>query len=420
MNPIGVYLHIPFCAARCTYCDFNVYVGLGRLQERYARALVREIELTAELHGRLPVRTIYFGGGTPTLLSLNQFEVVLRACTNHFSVTEGAEISVEGNPDGLSEDYLCGLRVLGVNRLSLGAQVFDDAKLRLLGRTHSAADIATAVECARRVGFDNLNLDLIYGLPDQSLADWQATLNRAIDFDPDHISCYALQVEEHTALQVQVARGRLPAPDPDLTADMYDLARARLAAAGFCHYEISNWARSVSGFGFRVSGYRPWLAPDQLETRNPKPETLASELKPCEHNLIYWRNEPYLGLGAGAHGWFGGERTVNELRPRTYMERVEAGELPVVAREPIDLPLEMAETVFQGLRLVEEGLEFERFARRFGRRLEVVYGQELRELRQMGLITVDEQRVRLAPEALLVSNEVFERFLPHRQLAAAA
>jgi len=404
--PIGIYLHIPFCTARCHYCDFNVYVGLERLQERYVRALTREIQLSAELYGRLPVQTIYFGGGTPTLLKLDQFEMILRACTDCFAVADDVEISVEGNPDGIAAEFLSGLHALGVNRLSFGAQVFDAAGLRLLGRTHSAEDINTAVQHARRVGFDNLNLDLIYGLPDQSLPAWQATLDRAIALEPDHLSCYALQVEEHTVLKVQVARGQLPSPDPDLLADMYDLARERLAAAGFCHYEISNFAREISTHKTRSVA-------NQLESWN-------SRLKTCLHNLIYWRNEPYLGLGAGAHGWFGGERTVNEFRLRPYIEQIEAGTLPVVKREPIGLALEMAETVFQGLRLVEEGIEFERFARRFGRQLATVYGQELRELQALGLIGVDETRIRLLPKAFFISNEVFERFLPATSTQAAA
>jgi oxygen-independent coproporphyrinogen-3 oxidase len=271
------------------------------------------------------------------------------------------------------------LRELGVNRLSLGVQSLCDRELHLLGRIHTAAEAAGAYQAARQAGMDNVGLDLIYGLPGQSLPTWQASLSRALEMAPEHLSLYALSLEEGTPLAARVQRGELPAPDADLAAEMYEWAEAACAAAGYEHYEISNWSRPQ---------------------------------RPCRHNLVYWRNEPYLGIGAGAHSWAGGRRWWNVARPEDYVARVLAGISPADEGEEIPPALEMAETTILSLRLVEEGLVLARFQERFGVDARQHYAAELEELSALGLIDLDQQRVRLARRGHLLANQAFYRFLP--------
>jgi oxygen-independent coproporphyrinogen-3 oxidase len=289
---------------------------------------------------------------------------------------------MEANPGTVSAEALAGLRRLGVNRLSLGVQSLHDDELELLGRIHTAAEAAEAVSLARAAGLDNLSLDLIYGLPRQPLAAWQADLEQALDLAPDHLSLYALSVEEGTPLAAAVAAGHLPEPDPDLAADMYELAHERLDAAGYVHYEISNWARP----GFE-----------------------------CRHNLGYWRNEPYLGLGAGAHSYLDGRRRAAVSRPAEYVRRVLAGESAVDTDEAIGPALEMGETMMMGLRLLDEGVAYDRFRRRFGRDLRRVYAAGLAALERRGLIHLLPDRVRLSPRGRLLGNQVFMEFLPDEE-----
>ena len=279
----------------------------------------------------------------------------------------------------MDEGYLAGLLAAGVNRISLGVQSFDDDELRLLGRVHEADQARQAYHQARAAGFHNLNLDLIFGLPGQTVDRWQATLRQALALAPQHLSLYALTLEEHTPLAGRIACGELPAPDDDLAADMYELAEAELARAGYVHYEISNWARP----GFE-----------------------------CQHNLIYWRNQPYLGLGAGAHSWLAGCRWANVRVPQTYVEMITGGQQPVAESEGIGLALEMAETAILGLRLVEEGVSLGAFRARFGADFAAVYGREVRELVGLGLLEATSNRVRLTRRGRLLGNQVFQRFLP--------
>jgi len=381
--PIGLYLHIPFCRARCTYCDFNTYTGLEHLYEPYVDALVQEVKLLASAFP-CPVETLFLGGGTPTALPLELLRQVLSSCFDAFAVQEGAEITSEANPGTVSPAYLQDLRRLGVNRLSLGAQSFDRGELAMLGRIHSAEEVALTVRQARAAGFDNLNLDLIYGLPGQTLRSWERTLERALALAPEHISLYCLTLEEGTPLRDRVLQGQLPAPDPDLAADMYELAGDRLEAEGYQQYEISNWSR-------------------------PGCE--------CAHNLIYWRNRPYLGAGAGAHSSSGGRRWWNVRPVPTYIERVTKGSpspWPSPAAEGgevIHRDLEMGETMMLGLRLTREGVAEADFRQRFGRSLEATYGEVIRELTDAGLLTWDRSRLRLTRRGRLLGNQVFARFL---------
>jgi oxygen-independent coproporphyrinogen-3 oxidase len=380
----GVYLHIPFCRARCTYCDFNTYAGLERLYEPYIEALVREVCLLAPKLGD-PVGTLFLGGGTPTVLPTRLLKRLLSATFDQFSVEGSAEVTSEANPGTITLDYLHALHDLGVNRLSLGAQSFDETELAMLGRIHEAKDIDQTAEWARAAGFDNLNLDLIYGLPGQILDTWVHSLRRALTLEPEHISLYCLTVEEGTPLYNQVMTGGLSTPDPDLAADMYELADEWLAGAGYQQYEISNWSRL---------GYQ------------------------CAHNLVYWRNCPYLGLGAGAHSSLGGRRWWNVRPVHTYIERMieDVGTpWPSPAAqdgEVIDRTLEMAETMILGLRLTQAGVAESDFRQRFGVSLEEAYSDVIRDMQRLGLLMWTDGRLCLTRRGRLLGNQVFAEFLP--------
>ena len=390
---LALYVHIPFCQAKCPYCDFNSYAGIEGLMVPYVDALIAEMALWREPTRDARVTTVFFGGGTPSFLPLVETERILVALRRSFRLTPDAEITVEANPGSADSARLDGLRRLGFNRLSLGVQSFQDDELSLLGRIHSAAEAHEAYAAARRAGFENVNLDLIYGLPGQALTTWQRALAEAIALRPEHLSLYALTLEEGTPLAADVARGRLTAPDPDLAADMYLWAGEALAAAGYEHYEISNWA---------LPGYR------------------------CRHNLVYWRNQPYLGLGAGAHSCLGGYRFAAVRDPQEYIRSVAAaGAAPsddglagFLARLPhLDDVVQvtdsraMAETAILGLRLVE-GLSLAAFRRRFGVGLPSVYGPAVAELTALGLLERANGRLRLTAKGRLLGNEAFVRFLP--------
>lgn len=370
---LSLYIHIPFCRSKCYYCSFNSYSGMDWLIPQYVEALVREIRLRADRG--LKVNTIYLGGGTPSLLNGGQIGEMLKACGEAFEVAHNAEISIEANPGTISEPFFRQLRALGVNRLSLGVQSFDERRLRELGRLHSAIEAVEAYRMARGT-FDNINIDLLYALPSQTLDEWRETLERALSLEPDHISLYPLTVEEDTPLAKEIASGRVMRPDPDLAAEMYLLAQGMLS--DYDHYEISNWARPG---------------------------------KRCQHNLSCWRNLPYLGFGAGAHSFFARYRFFNLLSPLEYVQRLAEGDSPIDQAEYIDEALEMAETVIMGLRL-GEGVSLDAFARRFGREVTSVYRAEVEELISLGLLAWDDDAIQLTKRGRLLGNEVFVRFLP--------
>ncbi len=375
--PTALYIHIPFCRAKCAYCDFASYQGLERLLDPYVAALCREIASLPHLPGP-PLRTLYLGGGTPSLLSLSQVEHILSTVRRARTVVPEAEVTMEANPGTVDLTYLRGLTSLGINRLSLGVQSLDDAELGQLGRIHTAEEARQAVGAARRAGFANLSLDLIYGLPGQALSRWEDTLAAALTLQPDHLSLYALTVEEHTPLARSIATGAVPAPDDDAAAEMYELAEDALAAAGFDHYEISNWSRD--------------------------PEHR------CRHNLVYWHNQPYWGVGAAAHSWWNGRRYSNHAHPVTYIRALEASESPVAGEECLDRATEIGETAMLALRLAE-GLSGEGFRRRFRRRAEGLFGPAIRECREAGLLEGSGDSLRLTRRGRLLGNEVFQRFL---------
>lgn len=386
MTTLALYLHVPFCRQMCTYCHFNTFAGLEHLYEPYSKALAREIELMGGHRKQPTLHSIFLGGGTPTVLSIAQLSHIFAAVQQAFVVAPDAEITIEANPVTLDAAYLYGLRELGVNRLSFGAQSFNATELHLMNRDHDVAAIFRTVALARQAGFHNLSFDLIFGLPTQTLSAWRHTLEQAIALGTENISLYGLTLERGTAMRAQVVRGDLPEPDPDLGADMYELTESMLAEAGLQQYEISNWARP--GFESR-------------------------------HNLTYWRNQPYLGCGPGAHSFEAGRRWWN-LRPvprylQTLAALAEETAHPhpsLDAEETIDQRLEMGETMMMGLRLTREGVHRADFAARFGQSLESVFGSEIVRLKQLGLLSETDQRLLLTPQGRLLGNQVFLAFLP--------
>lgn len=347
----SLYIHIPFCKHRCGYCDFNTYAGLQRLIPAYTQAICDEIKfLSGSANKRIPIHTIYFGGGTPSLLAEHDLERILMAIHDDLDLAEGAETSIEANPGTISKKYLANIHALGVNRISLGMQSANQTELTMLERQHSFEDVINAVEWSREAGINNLNLDLIFGLPDQTINTWLFSLEAAINLQPEHLSLYALTLEHGTPMQHKVELGLIPEPDSDLAADMYEAASNILAGAGYKQYEISNWAR----------------------------ENNAGGMYSCNHNLQYWRNLPYIGVGAGAHGYIDGCRTVDILTPGAYINKMKNEyeyrqnklKYPrtpaTIEVTPIDQETEIGETMMMGLRLVTEGVSDMEFQQRFG------------------------------------------------------
>ena len=397
MAPHSIYLHIPFCQHRCGYCDFNTYAGMQELIPAYSRALIEEIRfLSRFVESPILAKTIFFGGGTPTLLPEQTFEQILRALDDAFQFDNQLEITVEANPGTITLEYLKSLKNLGINRLSLGMQSAHARELRFLERKHDYGDVVAAVKWARQAGFDNLSLDLIFGLPEQQIDLWRDSLNLALGLRPEHFSLYALTVEHGTPLGKWTDRGLTPIPDPDIAADMYELACDSLAKGGYVQYEISNWSLAS-------------------QVAHPTSPSFA-----CQHNLQYWRNQPYIGLGAGAHGFVNGYRTQNLLSPRAYIKRITPAQLPSkpYPQTPattqiikIDQDTEMRETMMMGLRLTAEGVSDDRFQARFGLSIKEVFDGELEELVTWGLIEWAGETIRLTHKGKLLGNQVFMRFV---------
>lgn len=331
--PFSAYLHIPFCRVRCGYCDFNTYTSSelrGAKQEDYATELISEITLAQRVLGDAgalrPMDTVFFGGGTPTLLPAGDLARMLDAAVSAFGITEGAEITVEANPDTVTPEVARILAGAGVTRMSIGMQSAVPHVLAALDRTHRPENVDTAVAAAKDAGLA-VSVDLIYGAPGESLADWEASLDGALALESDHISAYALIIEDGTKLARQIRRGEVPTPDDDLQADMYELADARLAAAGFDWYEISNWARRASGG--------------------------ASGGNQSRHNLAYWRGNDWWGFGPGAHSHVAGLRWWNVKHPAAYAQRLAASESPAAGTERPDPEAHMLERVLLLSRLAE-------------------------------------------------------------------
>jgi oxygen-independent coproporphyrinogen-3 oxidase len=382
----GLYIHIPFCTAKCGYCDFNSYAGHDHLIPSYSQTLLTEASLWERTLAGRSVTSVFFGGGTPSLNPVDEMRMILDGLRRMFTIAPDAETTLEANPGSLTEEYLRGLREIGFNRISIGVQSFDDEELKSLDRIHSAQDASDGFAAARAAGFENINLDLIYGLPDQPLSRWQANLEQAIALGSEHLSLYGLTIEDGTPLARDIARGRKQAPDADAQAEQYEWTQERMASAGYEHYEISNWARRG---------------------------------RACSHNLVYWQHHEYLGLGAGAHSFVNGARFSSVLLPNRYIELVEDSAAMEGARqmrhlvgvEPVTPELAQSDALILGLRLIE-GVALAEYRARFGVDAYEAFGYALRECEGYGLLERDATHVRLTPRGRLLSNEVFERLLP--------
>jgi oxygen-independent coproporphyrinogen-3 oxidase len=424
-DPTGIkhlYIHIPFCHRRCAYCDFNTYANMDDRMEAYVDALCAEIRdwgvggrnpssipQSSADHSQPLTRaslrpTVFLGGGTPSMLPLPLMERVL-AAANELIPFAGAEVTVEANPGTvLGRDYLRQLRGLGVNRLSMGVQSLHDPTLRVLGRIHTAAEARASYEDARRAGFENINLDFIFGLPGQTIEQWDATLREIGAWQTDHFSLYSLILEEKTPLYAQVMGGRLSVPDQDATADMYERAIELLGAAGYQQYEISNWA---TGHRSQDTGHRkPEIAGVDAVACSLSPVSSAA----CHHNLAYWLNADYLACGAGAHGHQFPRRYFDVLGIDDYIGRVRSGRSPIAEVNTLSEQDLAAETMFMGLRL-NAGVSQAHFRDRCGAELDQVYGVELTDLVGLGLLERDERGVRLTERGRMLGNQVFERFV---------
>ena len=401
--PAGVYLHIPFCKSRCSYCDFatDIYRATS-VVDRYIEALCKEIDAFDHTdrnpggsegagfrpagtlatgrasakagESRVIVDTIYFGGGTPSLLIPKQIKQIVIAVGEKFSVDSDSEITMEMNPATVTPESLSAYKKLGINRASFGVQTFNDRALKLLARGHDANDARQTYKMLRDAGFENISFDLIAGLPGQTLEDWEKNLDEAIGMSPEHLSLYLLEIHEGKPLAEQVRSGRQPKPDDDLAARMYETMCEMLAAAGYKQYEISNFAKP--GFESR-------------------------------HNSKYWRLEPVYGFGVSAHSFDGYQRYSNERDTSKYVERIENFLTAEVTRERVDTASEFA---FLGLRL-EEGINLDEYSKRFEIDLETAYRSDLNRLLDHGLIELDDDRLKLTQKGKLFSNEVFAVFI---------
>ena len=379
MKRAGIYIHVPFCRSRCSYCDFATGAYEGALAAEYVGALAREIEAFDCEAPAAAVDTIYFGGGTPSLLKPAQVSRVLASVARRFSVEDGAEVTLEMNPGTVELESLRRLRDAGVNRASFGAQTFDDRELRRLGRTHTAGDTRRTFDLLREAGYDNVSLDLIAGLPRQTLEAWGRNLEEALRLRPEHLSLYLLEVHEGTPLAEQIREGRYPSPDPDLAAEMYRLMVERTREAGYEQYEISN---------FCLPG------------------------RESRHNLKYWTGAPYFGFGCSAHSFDGRlTRWSNERDARRYVEMVKEKGSAVVARDELDGRGASAEALFLGLRLLGRGVSLAEHRARFGRDVRADYAEDLARFGEAGLVRLDGDVLRLTPEGALLSNEVFSAFV---------
>lgn len=378
MEEISIYIHIPFCVKKCAYCDFASFAGRLSQRQSYVEAVCREIRAQAAFFGRRRVRTVFFGGGTPTLLEGRQLAALLNELRVCFDLVPDAEVTMEGNPGTLTRENLAAYRVAGVNRLSLGVQSLDDGLLAAIGRIHTAQEAVRAVHMAREAGFENLSLDLMLGLPGQTPQRWRSTLECALSLEPAHVSCYALILEEGTPLSAQAAAGTCaPLPDEDALSEMDAITGELTRAAGLVRYEVSNYARPG---------------------------------RECRHNVVYWECLPYLGLGLAAHSDMDGRRFANPACWTDYMELAAA---PCAAREQEGSGTSqerMFERMMMGLRMTC-GVDAARFARDFGAEPEGIWPETIERMTRGGLMQREGSRLRLTPRGMDVMNGVLVELL---------
>lgn len=376
-KPIGLYIHIPFCRQKCLYCDFPSFAGREEAQDAYLEALLEEIEKSGAQYKGREVCSVFLGGGTPTTLPIPALEKLMQAIFSHFRITPDAEITIEANPGTLHREMAQALRQMGCNRLSMGVQAWQNRLLKRLGRIHTIAEFQGNYRIVREAGFENVNVDLMFALPEQTMADWQQTLKEMTALEPEHISAYSLILEEGTPFYAQYEKGLLEPADEGLDREMYHWAVDFLEKKGYRQYEISNFAKPG---------------------------------RQSRHNRIYWQAEEYLGLGLSAHSYLEGKRFHNPYDLEEYIAAT--GERERLTQDvELILPEDaMAECMFLGLRLTE-GVSFAHFRARFGEEMQEIYGAQIAKLRQEGLLEATEAGIRLTKRGIDLSNYVFEKFL---------
>jgi oxygen-independent coproporphyrinogen-3 oxidase len=376
-SPAGLYVHIPFCRSKCSYCAFVSYPGKEFDTGAYLAALHLEANLWQQKNAFREFGSIFIGGGTPTYLSARELTNMLSRLRADFPVRDDAEITIETNPNTIDQRTLNDLRSGGVNRLSIGIQSLNDQTLRRIDRTHTADDARAAVKMARAAGYNNLNLDLIYGLPGQSVAEWQATLAETMAFEPEHLAVYQLSIDPGSRFSEQFKSGGLLLPDEEEEAEMAEATSEMLADSNLERYEISNYARPG---------------------------------RQCRHNLLYWQNGSYLGLGAGAVSCRDGIRISNTPDPKLYEERLVGGEPAWLNAEALPREASFRETVIMGLRLIE-GIELDSLTDRFNLDVREYYGETLEKLLSRKLVKISDNRLKLTASALPIANQVLSELV---------
>jgi len=371
-KPTSAYVHIPFCTQICYYCDFSKVFIKNQPVDSYLEHLLEEFQS----YDIQKLRTLYIGGGTPTALSAPQLEILLKGLTKNLDLSSLEELTIEANPGDLDADKIAVLKNSAVNRVSLGVQTFDDKMLKKIGRSHLEKDIYENIDRLRLAGFDNISIDLIYALPGQTMEQVKDNVAKAIGLDIPHMSLYSLILENHTVFMNRMRRGKLPLPKEELEAEMFEYIIAALERAGFEHYEISNFSK----LGF--------------ESR---------------HNLMYWDNAEYYGIGAGASGYVNGVRYKNHGPIRHYLSAVEEGNARIT-EEHLSQKEQMEEEMFLGLRK-KSGVSMARFEEKFGRSFDGLYGETVRDLVQQGLMQIEGDRVRMTKRGLFLGDTVAERFI---------
>lgn len=383
---LGLYVHIPFCFSKCNYCDFNTYAGIENQFTSITNALVSELNYWGEVLRRPKINTVFLGGGTPSYLPDKQKTLIFEAINSKFNLDNDVEITMECNPDDITPSRLDQWVSLGLNRLSLGVQSFDETILQSIDRRHTGEDALKAIECSKNSGVDNINIDLMFGLPNQELSDWVKTIKLALETNVSHFSIYGLQLEKGTPLEASVLAGKINTPGDESMADMYETACKILENTNYKQYEISNW--SLEG-------------------------------KQCKHNLLYWENKSYIGCGPGASSYVNGVRFTNIKSPKGYVKAIKKTKPndsdifrseAIFELEPQTVPIAVLETMMLGLRL-NEGISDNRFRKRLGTSMFTMFEKEIRELVESGLITKNDRCLKLTRRGQLLANEVISKFV---------
>jgi len=375
---LGLYIHIPYCIHKCGYCDFNSHPIKHDEMDHYIDALVAEMQHYAKIYSNTNIiKTIFLGGGTPTTLTVYQLERILKECVKEFKVAPDAEITIEANPATIDIEQMKSIRQTGYNRISIGVQSFDKTELKLLDRAHGPEEVHSTVDCARKAGFDNLSLDLMFAVPNQSLSSWESNLDKALEKNPEHLSTYNLTIEQGTAFSKLQSNGKLIMPEDDHQLELYKKTIERLTKKGLHHYEISNFARQG---------------------------------KECKHNITYWKNTNTLGLGAGASSYINGTRFKNINLPAHYIRQVKEEKIAVEHSEPLEPRQAMGETIMLGLRLLK-GISIHQFERRFQVSFINLFKNIIHSLKEKELILIEDDCLRLSPKGLFLADSVILEFI---------